>query len=131
MSAQRVDELALYVTDTMTHASRSRERLQEQIDGIVNDQGYWSKALAGKILSLTIKIVEAGVLVSSTMTAAYHEAFEEASKMSELAQEFVQDHPIFVEVVCVIVALGILSLLCPWVIEALGFTGIGPLEGKT
>lgn len=67
--------------------------------------------------------------MSSTMETTYRKVLEEASRMQEIAQNFVQEHPILTGVVCVVLALGVLWLLFPWVIEALGFTEMGPLEG--
>ena len=47
-------------------------------------------------------------------------------KAIDAAVEFVKDNPIF----CTLVALGILVILAPWAIEALGFGELGPIEGE-
>lgn len=40
---------------------------------------------------------------------------------------FARDHPAY----CTLLALGIIIVIgMPWIIEALGFTELGPLEGK-
>jgi ElaB/YqjD/DUF883 family membrane-anchored ribosome-binding protein len=131
MSAERTQDLALHVTETIMHASLPREQLQKDLNTIVHERGSWSEALATRILALTMKVVEAEIVIGLTMSAACTRAVEEASKMVELAEEFAHEHPILTAVVCVIVALGILYLLCPWVLKALGFSELGPVAGMT
>jgi hypothetical protein len=54
------------------------------------------------------------------------EAMKDAvQKSTAAATEFAKEHPVF----CTVVALGILVLLAPWAIEALGFGELGPIEG--
>lgn len=55
------------------------------------------------------------------------EAFEKASFAAE---EFTKEHPVIVGVVVTVVAVGILVLLVPWAVEALGFAELGPIEGN-
>lgn len=43
------------------------------------------------------------------------------------AYEFSSDHPVYFA----IIALGILVLLAPWALEALGFAELGPVEGES
>lgn len=57
------------------------------------------------------------------MGQAMKSAFDKAIK--EVA-EFPHDHPIF----CTLLALGILVVLSPWVLKALGFAELGPVEGN-
>ncbi len=54
------------------------------------------------------------------------EAFDKASTT---ADQFIKEHPALVEVVITVVAIGILALLVPWAVEALGFAELGPVEG--
>lgn len=39
---------------------------------------------------------------------------------------FARDHPAY----ATLIALGVLAILTPWVIEALGFSELGPVEGS-
>ncbi|KAK3703771.1 hypothetical protein LTR37_014217 [Vermiconidia calcicola] len=39
-------------------------------------------------------------------------------------------HPVFAAAIVTVVAIGILVLLVPWVVEALGFAELGPVEGS-
>ena len=49
-----------------------------------------------------------------------------AGKATEAAVGFAKDHPIY----CTLIALGILVMVAPWVLEILGFAELGPVEGK-
>jgi hypothetical protein len=58
------------------------------------------------------------------MGQAIREAYDRA--VNE-ATEFAYDHPVF----CTVLALGILAILMPWVVDAaLGFAEIGPCAGE-
>jgi hypothetical protein len=58
-------------------------------------------------------------------------ALKEASdKAYAAAAEFVHEHPVLTAALVTIVAIGILVLLAPWAVEALGFGELGPVEGK-
>ena len=54
------------------------------------------------------------------------EAFDKASAATEV---FVNEHPVLVQAMVTVVAIGILALLVPWAVEALGFAELGPVEG--
>lgn len=58
------------------------------------------------------------------MSQAMQDALERAV---EEAVEFAEAHPVYFT----ILALGVLVALAPWVIEAVGFGELGPIEGKT
>ena len=51
------------------------------------------------------------------------DAFEKAINTTV---EFIREHPVYF----IIIALGILIILAPWVIEALGFGELRPIEDK-
>jgi hypothetical protein len=61
-----------------------------------------------------------GIQMGQAMQEAFDMAVNEATELAH-------DHPIF----CTVLALGILAMLMPWVIEALGFAELGPVEGET
>ncbi|KFY04391.1 hypothetical protein V491_09368 [Pseudogymnoascus sp. VKM F-3775] len=56
--------------------------------------------------------------MGATMTEAFEKAVSEASGLAH-------EHPYF----CALIAVGILAILMPWVLEALGFAELGPVEG--
>lgn len=55
------------------------------------------------------------------------EAFDKATAA---ASDFVHEHPTLVAGLAILVAIGILVILVPWAVRALGFAERGPLEGK-
>ena len=59
------------------------------------------------------------------MGQAMRDAYEKVVRVVEEVWQFTKDHPVFVAVV----ALGILVVLAPWAISALGFGELGPIEG--
>lgn len=61
------------------------------------------------------------------MGAAMKEAFDKATNA---AKDFVGEHPVFAAAIVTVVAIGILVLLVPWVVEALGLGELGPVEGE-
>ncbi|KAL5319685.1 hypothetical protein ACEPPN_012741 [Leptodophora sp. 'Broadleaf-Isolate-01'] len=83
----------------------------------------WSTSLAQHLLDGLIHALNTSAAMGSTMK----EAFDRASGVAE---EFAREHPVLVGVMVTLVALGILALVMPWVIEALGFGALGPVEGS-
>ena len=65
--------------------------------------------------------------MNAAMNDAYKKAFDAAMSIEELARE----HPVLTGVFCTVVALGILVILAPYVLEALGFAELGPIEGES
>ena len=61
------------------------------------------------------------------MGAAMKEAYNKSCDAAEKLTTFAKEHP----VLCTVIALGILAVLAPAVLSALGFTGEGIAEGKS
>lgn len=76
--------------------------------------------IAHYILQKLAKALEKGAALGK----AAKEAFEKASAE---AVRFAKEHPAY----CTLIALGILVLMAPWVLEILGFAELGPVEGKS
>ena len=64
--------------------------------------------------------------MNEVMSVAYTKACEAAKAI----EGFAADHPLATAVFCTIIALGVLVVLTPFVLEALGFASLGPVEGK-
>lgn len=58
------------------------------------------------------------------------EAYQKASEAVNATVEFAGKHPLWTAAVVAIVAFGILVLLAPYLLEALGFAELGPVEGE-
>ena len=49
----------------------------------------------------------------------------------DFAKWFVEEHPVWTGVILTVVALGILWLIVPYILSALGFGEIGIVEGES
>ena len=88
----------------------------------MTEAGGWSEQVAFSILAMLENILKAGTLLGQAMREAYDKACEAAKSLGE----FIHDRPIWFT----IIALGILVILTPAVLEVLGFGAMGPVEGK-
>ena len=75
------------------------------------------------MLDQLVKVLKSEKKYSSVMKHA-------VQKASKAANEFASKHPVYTSVILTVVAVGVLVLLMPWAVEALGFGELGPLEGK-
>ena len=64
------------------------------------------------------------------MNGALKEAYDKACDAAKAIEGFAAEHPIATAVFCTVIALGVLVILAPYVLEALGFAELGPIEGK-
>lgn len=109
---------------------RPGDALQKEARNIV--PCGWTEALAVKLHDALLALLQSGKHRVGALEKAYTmatSAFDwvaaECSKAGEVAWNFAHDHPIWTAVI----ALGILVVLFPWAIEALGFAELGPVEG--
>ncbi|KAK5083354.1 hypothetical protein LTR70_006435 [Exophiala xenobiotica] len=73
--------------------------------------------IAHYILQKLEKALEKGAALGKAVTKAFEKASAEAVG-------FAKEHPAY----CTLIALGILVLMAPWVLEILGFAELGPVE---
>jgi len=111
--------------DTLYSADKAGKDLQHTLEDVVNETGWWDAAIAKAVLAALEKTLQAGKAMKPALRQAYDKAVMEAKKMEELAEE----HPVLTGVFCTVVALGVLELLWPEMIAALGFGELGPVEG--
>lgn len=67
---------------------------------------------------------------SNLLRGAMKEAYDKASIAAEAIKDFAHEHPLYTAAICVVVALGILVILTPVIIHALGFTAAGVEAGE-
>jgi hypothetical protein len=106
----------LYATDT------NDEHLVQRLQEVVRETG-WYESLAAAVLNGLENALKAGTPMGEAMKGAY----EKAAQVVAAMWGFTKDHPVF----CAFVALGILAILVPWAIAALGFGAEGVIEGTT
>ena len=96
--------------------------MQTRLRDAVSTTG-WYEGLAKKILDGLVKILSEGAVMGEAMKEAF-------DKPSAAANQFAKEHPVYTAVLVTVVAIGILVIVAPWVVEALGFGELGPIEGK-
>jgi hypothetical protein len=110
-------EVAAGVLDAMFSAEKKGRELENTLDDIVRETG-WTENIATAVLNGLEAALKKGIPMGQAMTEAF-------SKATSAALEFAKEHPVY----CTIIALGILVMLAPWAVEALGFGELGPIEG--
>ena len=79
----------------------------------------WSERLASAILACLEAALRNGVKLGKTVELA-------GEKAMAAAEGFAKDHPVYFT----LIALGVLVLVAPWVLDLLGFAEMGVVEGK-
>ncbi len=105
------------VVATMAAAEKPGQELRAGVNQIVHPTS-WTESLARCVLERLERILRDG----SKMGPALKEAFDKAVNAAE---GFARDHPVYTT----LIALGVLAILLPWVVEALGFAALGPVPG--
>lgn len=106
------------VLRTLFSADQGGKHLKKSTQDIVGKLG-WTENIAKAILGGVENALRQGVQMGKAMREASEKAIAEAAG-------FAQDHPYF----CALIAVGVLAILMPWVLEALGFAELGPVEGE-
>ncbi|EGP82410.1 uncharacterized protein MYCGRDRAFT_51611 [Zymoseptoria tritici IPO323] len=100
------------------------------VHNTIAEASWWNDAIAERILQLLQTALAANASMGPAMKAAFDKALQCAKDIGKLTEDFANEHPFLVSIVCAVVAIGILYLLAPWIIEALGFTEFGPAAGS-
>jgi hypothetical protein len=95
--------------------------LRLALDGIIRTNG-WKQNFARAVFEALQKAIQ----TARPMGDALREIYEKVVHILDEVEGFVKEH----QILCALIALGILVLLSPWVIEALGFAEGGILEGE-
>jgi ElaB/YqjD/DUF883 family membrane-anchored ribosome-binding protein len=118
------------VADDIVHLLRTAEKngttLRRQLSDAIGEQG-WIESIARAIVAALEKVVREG---RDKMGPALAEAVDATEDAARDVFTFSKDHPYLVAGFVTIVAVGILVLMAPWVVEALGFSELGPVAGK-
>ena len=112
--------------DTVFLAEKNGIELRQALERLVKRdtwrQATWRERFAKAVFEALQKAIE----TARPMGDALREIYEKVECAVNDVEGFVKNHPIL----CALIALGILVLLSPWVIEALGFAEGGILEGE-
>jgi len=89
------------------------------LEGTISAYGYHDR-IAQYILRKLENVIKKGAPLGKAVKQASERAIAEAVG-------FASEHPVY----CTLIALGILVVMAPWVLEVLGFAELGPIEGKS
>lgn len=114
----RENAIASDLLVALFNAEKPGADLNKSTQEIVGASG-WTENIAKAVLNGLVQAIKDGAHMGLALTEAF-------TKASAEAKCFVCEHP----VLCTVIALGILVLLMPWALEALGFAELGPVEGE-
>jgi len=117
---QTTESLAADILSTLYAANTNDEQLKQSLQDSIHETGWYENLAVAVLTGL-----ENAIKAETPMGQAMKDAYEIASHVVADVLEFAKEHPVF----CAVVALGILVILAPWVIEVLGFGELGPIEG--
>lgn len=114
----RTQDIANAVLDAIFTAEKPGKYVQAQVNDIVSTTG-WTQNLAKAILQGLKIMLDKGMIMGQAM-------LEAVEKSRKAAVGFAKEHPEYLT----LIALGVLFLLIPWVLQVLGFTAGGIVEGR-
>ena len=120
------EEAADRIVNAFFEANEGGPALLAHMDGIARQAGGWSQWLAEQIRKGMEVALKAGKEMNAALAAAYDKACEAAT----VFEHFAKDHPLATEIFITVIAIGVLAILAPYVIEILGFGEFGPIEGE-
>ncbi|CAM1509507.1 Fc.00g032460.m01.CDS01 [Cosmosporella sp. VM-42] len=117
------DEVSQFI-EVLRTADCSEKELEKRLKSIISTNGL-KERIAERILEGIEKLLNEGAKVASAMDDAM-------KKATDIALDFANEHPYYTALIAAgtIIALGVLVMLCPWVLEALGFARLGPRGGS-
>lgn len=114
------EEIATDVVQAILNAEKGAKELSKTLDNIVGEYG-WTE----KIAEWTLAKLQQALQEVSKLGPVLKDAYDKTCEVAKDIEGFVKEHPVF----CTVIALGVLVVIAPWVIEALGFGELGPIEG--
>ena len=121
------DAAAKSIVTALQSAKTPGVSLDADIKSIVHQAGGWSDYLAQRVLTGLEAVLRAG---KEKLGPAIKKAYEKAVEAAKVFKDFSAEHPIATAVFCTVIAIGMLVVLAPSVLEILGFAAEGPLEGE-
>ncbi|KAK4443541.1 putative HTH-type transcriptional regulator YdfL [Podospora aff. communis PSN243] len=122
------EEMATKVITTLRNAEEPGLTLVESLNDTVKPAG-WSEKLAKRVLAILEETLKA--TGRDTWGPVLRDAYDKAVLISgEVFDKLVEEasaHPKLAAVVSTVLAIGVLAVLMPWVLELLGFAEEGPV----
>lgn len=128
------EEAASQILTALLSAPKPGPTLDASIHSIIRTHrpstaswNSWYASLAKAVFHNIESLLKEG---RTRLSGAMADAFQKASDAVDTTENFARDHPLWAAAVLAIVVLGILVLLAPYLLEALGFAELGPVEGE-
>jgi hypothetical protein len=115
-------QAASHFVNILFTAEKTGPELQQALAEIVQ-----TASLKQYFAQAVFQTLQKAIKTARPMGLALGETYEKVVREVDSIEGFVKDHP----VICAVIAIGILVVLAPWVIEALGFAEGGILEGES
>jgi hypothetical protein len=122
-SSSSTAEDASHFIDTLFAAEKAGPELHE---ALCRNHPFETASLKQYFAQAVFQTLQKAIETARPMGIALGETYEKVVREVDSIEGFVKDHP----VICAVIAIGILVVLAPWVIEALGFAEGGILEGE-
>jgi hypothetical protein len=107
--------------NTLFAAEKNGPELHQALNDIIQ-----TASLKQYFARVVFETLQKAIETARPMGLALGETYKKVCHEIDGIEGFVKDHPIM----CAVIAIGILVVLAPWVIEALGFVEGGILEGE-
>ncbi|KAL7620424.1 hypothetical protein AAE478_009419 [Parahypoxylon ruwenzoriense] len=114
------------VISILRSAEKQGVVLTQQLDDAVGTEG-WTEWIAERVLAGVEAVLKEG---REKIGPAMAEAYDKASELADTVFQFAKDHPVATAGLLTIIAVGVLVLLAPTIVEASGFAELGPVEGS-
>ena len=114
-------QAASHFVNTLFTAEKTGPELHQALNEIVQ-----TASLKQHFARIVFETLQKAIETARPMGIALGETYEKVIREIDSVEGFVKNHP----VICAVIAIGILVVLAPWVIEALGFAEGGILEGE-
>lgn len=124
---QASQDAAAAVFSALQQAEKRGRTLEAAVQDIVRQAGFahFTERIARKVLDALQSALKEG----SPMREAMKDAYEKAINAADGIAGFSRQHPVLTGCICAVIALGILMILAPAVVHALGFGIGGVVEG--
>ncbi|KAL8423886.1 hypothetical protein RB596_003924 [Gaeumannomyces avenae] len=120
------DEVSDEVVELLRTAEKNGPSLQSRVRGAVGARG-WTENVARAVVSRLETVIKEG---RDKVGQALAEVIDRAEEAAKAAFEFSKENPYLVAGFATIVAIGVLVLVAPWAVEALGFARLGPVANS-
>lgn len=122
-SVRSAQEISNEVVELLRNTEKNGPALRRQISDAVGEDG-WTESIARAIVAGLEVVIKDG---REKIKPVLDELIDKAEDAARNVFKFPHDHPHLTAGFVTIVAIGVLVLVAPWAVEALGFAEAGPV----